>query len=175
MYPLKHCSPDECLWCGGKYEDHVKLSWAKKNYLYTPFDLHLDSVAKRAKKSKAEQVWKTVPPDVRTIYKFHERYVLNIDSVIGASKRKSEQKRILKEKFKQQYGSDKTMKTHKIFGIRYALPGPPDPGLLRYIVLTQFNRLIQIQEYENEALDLKRRGHFTHGQSRRLKAKFGLI
>jgi len=172
---MQHFSPDECLWCGGKYEDHNKLAWAKKKLLYTPFDLNLDKVTKRARRSKIEQVWKTVPPDIRTIYKFHERYAVDADSLTETSKWKSEQERLLKEKIKQKYGSDKTMKTHSAFGIRYMLPSFQEPSLSRFIVHNQLNRLIQIQEYENEAMDLQQRGQFSRGRARRLKAKFGQI
>lgn len=175
LYPMKNFSPDECVWCGGKYEDHIKLAWAKKKHLYSPFDLSLDEVTKRARRSKIEQVWKTIPPEIRTIYKFHERYVVDVDSLVTTSKRKSEKRRLSKEKIKQQYGSDKTVKTYIAFGIKYVLPSFPEPGLSKFIVLNQLNRLIQIQEYENEAIDLQQRGQFTRGRARRLKAKFGQI
>jgi hypothetical protein len=41
LYPsLRHYRPDSCLLCGGTYQDHLALAWAK--HLYTPLDRRLD-------------------------------------------------------------------------------------------------------------------------------------
>ena len=40
LYPCSRYSPDRCLICGGCFQDHLTLWWAK--HLYTPYDLYLD-------------------------------------------------------------------------------------------------------------------------------------
>ncbi|KAL7573098.1 hypothetical protein ACA910_018781 [Epithemia clementina (nom. ined.)] len=40
LWPCSKYSPDACLWCGGNFQDHLKLNWFR--HLYTPLDQWLD-------------------------------------------------------------------------------------------------------------------------------------
>jgi hypothetical protein len=51
LYPsLRHYSPDSCVLCGGTYQDHLALAWAK--HLYTPLDRRLDDDYKNGRLEK---------------------------------------------------------------------------------------------------------------------------
>lgn len=47
LYPAHRYSPDKCLICGGTFDDHLTLWWAKKKLLYTPYDRILDETFQR--------------------------------------------------------------------------------------------------------------------------------
>lgn len=159
LYPCDQYSPDACIWCGGNHADHVALAWSKK-YLYSPFDLLLDSVKKEATTRKEIKVWKDVLPDIKTTYGFHKRYVIDIDAPSENVKRDKEGRAI--------YNASE-MSVSKTFGIRYLLHRFPQSHVARQIVSFQLNRLIEIQQLENEVLELKQHGEYSRNRGRRLK------
>jgi hypothetical protein len=161
LYPCDQYSPDACIWCGGNHADHVALAWSK-TYLYSPFDLLLDRVKKEATTTNEIKVWKDVPPTIKITYGFHKRYVIDVDAPSENMKRDKEGKAI--------YDTSQVT-VSKTYGIRYLLPRFPQSHLARQIVTFQLNRLIEIQQLENEVLELKQHGEYSRNRERRLKSQ----
>lgn len=146
----------------------MSLSWSKK-YLYNPFDLTIDRVKKEATRTRETQVWKNVPPDVRTTYAFHQRYVVDVHSVIEGSKNKRERTKALQQAIQDRHGGAEVA-VNDLFGIRYLLRRFPGPSLSRQLVAGQLTRLIEIQEIDNEVQELKKHREYTRGKARGLRA-----
>ena len=172
VYPCDQYSPDSCLWCGGSHEDHVALAWSKK-YLYTPFDLLLDRVKQDATSTQLIKVWKDVAPDVKTTYGFHKRYVIDIDS--PPEKSVKSERLLMAQRRDDDDGltDNNTMEVKKMYGIRYLLPrfAIASPLFSRQIVMRQLNRMIEIQQFENEVLELKKHGEYSRRRARRIKER----
>ena len=161
LFPCDQYSPDSCLWCGGSHVDHVSLVWSKR-HLYSPFDMMLDRIKNQATMTKEVKVWNDVPPDIKTTYMFHTRYVVDIDiPPVGMTRDKSG---------KALYDHSKMSQT-KTFGVRYLLPKFQQSHVARQIVTLQLNRLIEIQQLENEILELRQHGMYTRQRERRLKSQ----
>jgi hypothetical protein len=161
LYPCDQHRPDACIWCGGNHADHVALAWSK-TYLYNPFDLMLVRVKEEATTTSEIKVWKEVPPDIKTTYGFHKRYVVDVDAPSENMTRDKEGK--------ASYDPTQMFES-KLFGIRYLLPRFPQSHVARQIVTFQLHRLIEIQQLENEVLDLKEHGEYSRNRKRRLKAQ----
>jgi len=169
IYPCDQYNPDACLWCGGTYKDHVLLAWSK-NHLYSPFDLHIDQIKDKATSWQITKVWNDVPPDVKTIYGYHKRYVLDTEDLLKGLTNQREQRRRLKATLVERYGDEHVAAINK-FGVRYVLPRFPHLHVLREIVESRLNQLIEMQQFENEVIDLKKHGECSRAGARRVKAK----
>lgn len=161
LYPCDQYSPDACFWCGGNHADHVALAWSK-TYLYSPFDLMLDRVKKEATTITEIKVWKEVPPDIKTTYGFHKRYVIDVDAPLENTKPDKEGK--------ASYDTSRMFES-RTFGIRYLLPRFSQSHVARQIVTFQLNRLIEIQQLENEVLDMKQHGEYSRNRRKLLKSQ----
>lgn len=161
LYPCNQYSPDKCLWCGGSHADHVVLAWSKR-YLYSPYDLMLDRVTKEATTRKEIKVWKDVPPDIKTTYGFHKRYVVDIDAP---------QRNVKKDREGKAVYDPSRMSATKSFGVRYLLPRCERPHVSRLLVMSQLNHLIELQELQNKVLELKQYGEYSRRNFKRLRER----
>ena len=122
----------------------------------------LDRVTKEATTTKEIKVWKDVPPDIKTTYGFHKRYVVDIDAPPNNVKKDKEAKAIY---------DPSRMAVAKSFGVRYLLPRFERPHVSRLIVMSQLNHLIELQELQNKVLELKQYGEYSRRNAKRLKER----
>lgn len=136
------------------------MAWSK-THLYSPFDLMLDRVKKDATSLQVTQVWKDVPPDVKTVYGFHKRYVIDVNDALKGIKGKKERRKKMEEVIEERYGNTKNVAAKNVYGVRFALPRFDHLSGIREIVESRLRRLIEIQEIDNEVIDLKKHGAYS--------------
>jgi hypothetical protein len=149
----------------------MTLAWSKR-YLYTQFDLLVDRVTKDATSTEMIKVWKELPPDIKTTFGFHKRYVVDVNTVTKNARSKKEKDRFLREAVQKRYGNRvKEVATKSLFGVRYVFPRSLSSPFTRFLVLARLNRLVEIQEYENAIIDLRQHGEYTRRRAMRIKER----
>jgi hypothetical protein len=167
LYPCSRYSPDSCLFCGGSFEDHMTLKWAKQ--LYTPFDRYLDAVRERcvitppptvdttSNNRKSSKQRNTVVPLSKPLFPkhvFHRLYVQDTDVV--PTKKKNAGRQIWSSKPQKQ--RDKVF-YRQCEHVRYQIPFR-EVTLLRAIALAAVEALIRLERIEDR--DVQRRWNKEH-------------
>lgn len=107
------------------------------------------------------KVWKDVPPDVKTVYGYHKRYVIDVNDAIKGVKNKKNRRKKLKEVIVERYGENTSLAPKNVYGVRFVLPRFHHLNGIREIVESRLRHLIEIQEIDNEAIDLKKHGEYS--------------
>jgi hypothetical protein len=165
LHPCNRYSPDRCILCGGCYQDHLILGWAK--HLYKPFDRLMDRMyddSLMAMKASKPTTKKAAVADRSNylVHAFHRRYVLDVSqSLLDKNGNKLPPKERVKSfqfQFAERYGSVQrrpmsVISTNNALFIPDRSPNGKRPsvliGIFRIMMLNSVKDLYRLQFHDN--------------------------